>query len=404
VKTGQKLPMKKGEIPRLGEHQQRTIELAKNLGKSPISYHTFTKVLTNGDETFQSIMEKIKKAKHHIHLQYYIVRDDELGREIKDLLISKSQEGVEVRFLYDAVGCLKLPRTYIDPLRNAGVQMEPFFPVTLPFFNNRVNFRNHRKIIIVDGETGYIGGLNIGDEYLGKNKYFGFWRDTHLRVEGEAVRRLQLYFLRDWYYMTYEKLPEEDRYLKVTMIEEDPLGGVQMIAGGPDDEWNVIKKLFFSMINSAKQSVWIASPYFIPDEDILSALKVVALSGVDVKLLVPARPDKKVVFYASHSYFMELLEAGVKIFSYQKGFMHSKLIIVDEELASIGTSNMDMRSFHLNFEVNCFLYHTDSVTDLVRDYNQDLQGSTQIELEGYRNRKLTMKIKESFARLASPLL
>lgn len=281
--------------------------------------------------------------------------------------------------------------------------MEPFFPVTIPFFNNRVNFRNHRKICIIDGQAGFIGGLNIGDEYLGKNPYFGFWRDTHLRMEGEAVRSLQLFFLRDWFYMTDEKLLDEV-YLGAAAVQELSQGGVQIIAGGPDDEWEVIKKLFFSMINSARRSIWIASPYFIPDEDILSALKVAALSGVDVRLLVPSRPDKKIVFHASHSYFLEMLEAGVHIYSYQKGFMHSKLIIVDQELASIGTSNMDMRSFHLNFEINCFLYHTESVKQLVEDFKEDLTHSEQIHLESFLNRKLSMRIVESLARLASPLL
>ncbi len=401
--TLQRLPMKTGKLTKLGDHQIRTLELAKHLAEGPISFHSTTRVLTNGEQTYESIKHALHHAKHHIHLLYYIVRDDELGVEIQQLLIKKALSGVEVRFLYDAVGSLKLSNQYIQKLKKAGVRMEAFFPVTVPFFNNRVNFRNHRKIIVIDGQIGYMGGLNIGDEYLGKDSYFGFWRDTHLLIQGEAVRKLQLIFLRDWYYMTDEKILSDD-YLKANLIEEGNRGGVQIIAGGPDDNWDSIKKLFFSMINSANKSIWIASPYFIPDEDILSSLKVAALSGVDVRLLVPSRPDKKIVFYASYSYFSELLETGVKIYKYTKGFMHSKIIIVDQELASIGTSNMDMRSFHLNFEVNCFLFQTPSVNDLVNDYLQDIQDSDEIDPIQFHHRKLRMKMIESISRLASPLL
>jgi cardiolipin synthase A/B len=391
----------------MGEHQQLLFGLAHRLGKSPISFHTYTKVLTNGNETFNNIIEQLKQAKHHIHLEYYIVRHDELGNQIKTILIEKAKEGVEVRFLYDAVGSLKLSKQYIKELKEAGVKMAPFLPVRIPLLNNKINFRNHRKIVVVDGTCGFVGGLNIGDEYLGKNEYFGFWRDTHLYVEGEAVRTLQLIFLQDWFYMTDEKLLTAE-YLSPKKIlndeNENSLGGVQMIASGPDHEWEIIKHLFFSMIISAKKSIWIASPYFIPDDDILTALKVASLSGIDVRLLVPERPDKKIVFYASRSYFPELLEAGVKIYAYQKGFMHSKLMIVDEELASIGTSNMDMRSFHLNFEVNAFLYRTTSTASLVKDYESDLKVSKEIHINEFKRRSLFQRIVESLSRFLSPIL
>ncbi len=219
---------------------------------------------------------------------------------------------------------------------------------------------------MIDGSVGFVGGLNIGDEYLGRDANFGFWRDTHLMLKGEAVRSLQLIFLQDWYYMTNDSCLTAE-YLS-PVLGENKYGGVQLIAGGPDNEYSAIKNIFFSMITSAKDSVWIASPYFIPDEDIFSALKIASLSGIDVRLLVPKKPDKRIVFHASRSYFPELLEAGVKVYEYEKGFMHSKIVIVDHELASIGTSNMDMRSFHLNFEVNAFLYRTKSTEKLVKEY------------------------------------
>ncbi|MBB5325551.1 cardiolipin synthase [Anoxybacillus tepidamans] len=387
----------------LKEHQKPLLRLAHRLGKSPVSLATETKVLTNGDETFSAIFAELQKAMHHIHLEYYIVRHDGVGQQLKDILIDKAKKGVHVRFLYDAVGSWKLSKTYIQELRDAGVEMVPFSPVRLPFLNNKINFRNHRKIIVIDGTVGFVGGLNIGDEYLGKNEYFGFWRDTHLWIRGEAVRTLQLIFLQDWYYMTGETLLTLN-YLSPALISNSEKGGVQLIAGGPDQEWEVIKHLFFAMITSAKQSIWIASPYFIPDEDIFTALKVAALSGIDVRILAPKRPDKKIVFYASRSYFPELLEAGVKIYEYNKGFLHSKMIIVDGELASIGTANMDMRSFHLNFEVNAFLYHTESTKTLVADFLQDLQDSTYIDYDIFKKRPLPIRVVESICRLLSPLL
>ncbi|AEH48920.1 cardiolipin synthase [Parageobacillus thermoglucosidasius] len=387
----------------IAEHQRPLLQLAHRIGKSPVSLATETKVLTNGQETFSTIFEELKKATHHIHLEYYIVRHDGVGQQLKAILVEKAKSGVHVRFLYDAVGSWKLSKTYIQELRDAGVEMIPFSPVRLPFLNNKINFRNHRKIIVIDGTVGFVGGLNIGDEYLGKDKYFGFWRDTHLWIRGEAVRTLQLIFLQDWYYMTGKTLLTPE-YLSPQLVHYDGQGGVQLIAGGPDQKWEVIKHLYFAMITSAQRSIWIASPYFVPDEDILTALKVAALSGIDVRILAPRRPDKKIVFYASRSYFPELLEAGVKIYEYSKGFLHSKIMIVDGELASIGTANMDMRSFHLNFEVNAFLYHTDSTKKLVADFLEDLKYSSQINNEIFRRRPLSIRVMESVSRLLSPLL
>jgi cardiolipin synthase len=395
-------PISEERIKVLGEDQQRLFHLAHRIGHSPISFATSTKVLSNGDSTFYEILEELKKAMHHIHLVYYIVRHDEIGQQIKNILIHKVKEGVKVRFLYDAVGSWKLPSVYIEELREAGVEVVPFGPVRIPFLNSKFNFRNHRKIIVIDGNIGFVGGVNIGDEYLGRNDSFGFWRDTHLLVKGEAVRTLQLIFLQDWYYMTNQSFLNSE-YLS-PVLEENIHGGVQLIAGGPDNEHSVIKTIFFAMITSAKESVWIASPYFIPDEDIFSAIKVAALSGIDVRILVPYKPDKRIVFHASRSYFPELLEAGVKVFEYEKGFMHSKILIIDKKIASIGTSNMDMRSFHLNFEVNAFLYGTRSVEMLVYEYESDITFSRQINLAQFTKRHFGLKLLESTSRLLSPLL
>lgn len=399
---GEDDPRSEEKLNLMGQHQGKLFSLAQKLGNSPISFDTATKILTNGEETFQHILEELKRAKHHIHLEYYIVRHDRVGQEIKDILIEKAHQGIKIRFLYDAVGSWQLSKKYITDLRNAGIEAVPFGPVKLPFLSNKFNFRNHRKIIVIDGNIGFVGGLNIGDEYLGRVESIGFWRDTHLMLRGEAVRTLQLIFLQDWYYMTNHSFLTAE-YLS-PQVDYKSHGGVQLIAGGPDNEWSVIKNIFFSMINSAEESVWIASPYFIPDEDIISAIKVAALSGVDVRLLVPNRPDKRIVFHASRSYFPELLEAGVKVYEYERGFMHSKLIIVDHELASIGTSNMDMRSFHLNFEVNAFLFRTNSTQRLVEEYINDLKSSRQLDLITFQKRHFGLRLLESTSRLLSPLL
>lgn len=395
-------PISLQKIEDISDHQKRLFHLAQKLGNSPISFGTSTEILTNGNETFEQIIRALKEATNHIHLEYYIVRNDGIGNEIKNVLIAKAKEGVKVRFLYDAVGSWKLSKRYVEEMRNEGIEMVPFGPVKVPVLNSKFNFRNHRKIIVIDGSIGFVGGLNIGDEYLGKDESFGFWRDTHLWLKGEAVRTLQLIFLQDWYYMTNHSFLTAE-YLS-PRLEENIHGGVQLIAGGPDNEWSVIKNIFFSMITSAKESVWIASPYFIPDEDIFSAIKVAALSGIDVRILVPKKPDKRIVFHASRSYFPELLGAGVKVYEYEKGFMHSKIIIVDSELASIGTSNMDMRSFHLNFEVNAFLYRTRSTQKLVYEFENDLNDAKKIELEDFNKRHIGLRILESTSRLLSPLL
>ncbi len=395
-------PRSEEKLALMGEHQGKLFTLAQKLGNSPISFDTATKVLTNGEETFRCIIEELKRARHHIHLEYYIVRHDRIGNEIKDILIEKANQGVKIRYMYDAVGSWQLSKAYINELKNAGIETVPFGPVKLPFLNNKFNFRNHRKIIVIDGTIGFVGGLNIGDEYLGRDKDIGFWRDTHLMLRGEAVRTLQLIFLQDWYYMTSHSFLTAE-YLS-PQIDHKSHGGVQLIAGGPDNEWSVIKNIFFSMIASAKKSVWIASPYFIPDEDIFSAIKIAALSGIDVRLLVPNRPDKRIVFHASRSYFPELLAAGVKVYEYERGFMHSKIVLVDGELASIGTSNMDMRSFHLNFEVNAFLYRTQSTEKLVEEYLNDLKYSRELNLLTFQKRNFGVRVMESTARLLSPLL
>lgn len=390
------------DLSQFSPGQQRLLQMSQRLARTPFSMATRTRVLTNGEETFSTLLKELKKARHHIHMEYYIYRADEIGREIQKTLIERAKAGVEVRFMYDAVGSLGLPQSFVNELRAAGVKVGVYGEMRFLALSSRVNYRNHRKIVVIDGNTGFIGGLNVGDEYLSRSKLYGFWRDTHILVKGEAVRSMQVIFLQDWQYVTGEKIMDQE-YLSPQM-EQGCSGAVQVIASGPDNEDKVLKSVFFAMITSAKKSVWLATPYFIPDDDILTALRIAALSGIDVRILFPAKPDKRLPFFASHSYFPALLEAGVKIFEYEKGFLHSKLLIADGEVATVGTANMDMRSFHLNFEVNLLLVQTDSVRKVVRDFERDLLYTNRIVPSEFMKRKVALRFMESAARLLSPLL
>lgn len=383
------------------EHRQ-ILQLSKRLARTPISFATETKVLTNGEETFSALLVELQRAQHHIHMEYYIYRSDDIGTRIKEILIQKAKQGVAVRFIVDAVGSLQLPPSFLKEMETAGVQTAVFGSPRTNFFASRVNYRNHRKIVVIDGSVGFLGGLNIGDEYLSRNKVYGFWRDTHMLIRGEAVRTLQVIFMQDWQYVTDEVMTGQEYYSPELL--ENQQGAVQMIPSGPDNERRALKHIFFSMIVSAKKSVWLATPYFIPDDDILTALRVAALSGLDVRILFPAKPDKWLPFLASHSYFSTLLDAGVRIYEYERGFLHSKLLIVDGEIATIGTANMDMRSFHLNFEVNALLVETESVQQMIHDFERDLKFAAMIDQDKFMNKPIVHRLLESGARLMSPLL
>jgi cardiolipin synthase A/B len=391
-----------GEDTRFTHDQQKLLRLAQKMARTPFSLASSTRVLTNGEETFASLLEELKKAKHHIHMEYYIYRADEIGREIQQTLIAKAKEGVEVRFMYDAVGSIGLSKSFLKEMRDAGIEIGVFGAVRFLALSSRVNYRNHRKIVVIDGNTAFMGGLNVGDEYLSRSKTYGFWRDTHMVVKGEAVRTLQIIFLQDWRYVTGQTLMGLE-YLSPE-LERGCTGAVQIIPNGPDNEHHSLKHIIFSMIVSAEKSIWLATPYFIPDDDILTALQVAAIAGLDVRILFPSKPDKWLPFLASHSYFPSLLEAGVKIYEYEKGFLHSKLLIADGRIATVGTANMDMRSFHLNFEVNALLVGTESVDKMVADFERDLLSTHLMEPNAFMKKKIVVRFMESAARLMSPLL
>ena len=356
-------------------------------------------ILLDGKEKFDRLMQDLRRAKDHIHLIYYIVRHDTLGTEIADILIKKANEGVTVRFLYDAMGSRRLSRKYVKRLRDAGVQVEEFFPAK--FINFKINYRNHRKLAIIDGKVGYIGGFNIGDEYLGKNQKFGYWRDTHLRVKGSAVESMQTRFILDWNQASKEEIPFEDRYYQSERAGD---AGMQIVSSGPDQELEQIKNGYIKMIMEAKESIYIQTPYFIPDESVRDALKIAALSGIDVKLMIPNKPDHPFVYWATLSSSGELLQSGGEVYIYQNGFLHAKTLIVDGKIASVGTANIDVRSFRLNFEVNAFIYDKKITEELVQAFNDDIRRSTQMTKKLYDKRSIGIRIRESISRLLSPVL
>ena len=378
------------------------ITLLLNNNKSLLTTNNRLEVLNDGSETFASLIDALRKAESFIHLEYYIFENDELGGRIADILKEKARSGVEVRFIYDDVGSWNLKRSFMRSLREGGVQVHCFMPVVFPWLTSKINYRNHRKIVVIDGKVGYTGGLNIADRYLRGTKH-GPWRDTHLKIEGTAVNMLQLTFLADWYFATGIQLKDKDKYL---MVSDDSVGdtAVQIATSGPDSDWATIMQAYFAAITKATDHIYISTPYFMPGESLLTALKVAALSGIDVRIMLPSRSDSKIVYWASRSYIAELLEAKIKVYLYNKGFNHSKIITIDNRFSSIGTANMDNRSFEDNFEVTAMIYDRDVTDRLESRFLADLDGCTRLTYRRWATRSRTDMFKESVARLFSPLL
>lgn len=361
------------------------------------------KVYVNGEDKFKQLIEDIRNAKKYIHIEYYIFRSDNLGKKIIKELTKKLKEGLEVRLLVDAMGSRSLIKKHLREYLNAGGKFSIFFPGILPHINTRINYRNHRKIVVIDGKYGYVGGFNVGDEYINKGKEFKFWRDTHVRIQGDAVDDLNERFLLDWCHASGEHIIQYSKYVSE---KDDNIGdvGIQIITSGPDHKEEYIRNSYIKLINNAKRNVYLETPYLVPDEPILEALKISALSGVDVRIILPGKPDHFFMPWVASSYIGELLEAGVKIYHYNTGFIHSKTIVVDSLATSIGTANLDIRSFKLNFEVNALIYDDRIAKEYEKEVFKDIKNSTEINLEIYNNRSISLKIKESLVRLLSPIL
>lgn len=377
------------------------MKLLYNNSKATLTINNQVRVMNNGQETFDRIIEAVSSAKHHIHLEYYIIEDDTIGNKIKDLLIQKVGEGVEVRLIYDDLGSWSLSKKYLADLQLAGVQLYSFMPVRSYRFSNKINYRNHRKILVVDSRIGFVGGVNIADRYVKGRNNSGFWRDTHLMIQGEAVLSLQAIFAMDWYFMSAQLLSEELYFIKHP-VEGNVL--MQIAASGPDSDWSSIMQTFFAAIATATDFVYISTPYFLPNESIMVALRTAALSGVDVRILLPDQNDSYFTNWGSRSYLEDLLEAGIKVYFYTKGFTHSKLMMVDDVFCTVGTSNMDIRSFDQNFEVNALIYDINTTGILKEAFFEDLGHSYRLSLEDHIKRPAYDKLRESVARLFSPVL
>lgn len=388
------------------------IELLSKNSESPLFSDNSIKIFKDGTEKFKYLKEELIKAKHHIHLEYYIVKSDAIGNEIKDILIKKSNEGVQVRFIIDKVGSIRIKRNYIKELKQSGVDVVLYSYFLAPFLkhiNTQINYRNHRKIVVIDGKVGFLGGINIGDEYLGKSK-FGYWRDTHIMVKGDFVLGLQAVFLDD--FATIKEAKNEFFYYNDELENFFPrrterhAGKVmQLVKSGPDSEFPSIMQAILKMISMAQDHIYITSPYFIPEECIMNALKVASLSGIDVHILFPGRYDHLLVYYASRTYLQELIKSGVKVYFYNHhSFIHAKVTTIDGKIYTIGTANMDIRSYELNYEINAVIYDEESTGEMENLFFHDLDKSTRINENFFNDLPLIIKGAEAFSRIFSSLL
>lgn len=381
---------------------KKLMTLLLNNSKALLTRYNQVEILNNGEETFPALFKALLQARKFIHLEYYIIAEGSLATRLKEILLQKAAEGVEVRVIYDDVGSWSLSKPYLRELREAGIQIFPFLPVRFHHFANKANYRNHRKIAVIDGEVGFVGGLNIADRYMDGVAEIGVWRDTHLRVVGEVVTSLQVIFLIDWYFVRRELLLDKDEYLPYVRTEGNVV--VQAVTSGPDSDWASIQQAYFTLINMAKKYVFISTPYFMPGETTLNCLKTAAMSGVDVRILLPHKSDSWLTHWCTRSFAEELLEAGVRIYWYQKGINHSKVIVVDGIVASVGTANMDLRSFEQNFEVSLIIYDREVVKRLAADFIEDLKVSSEGAIQRWKFRPKRNKVRESIARLFAPVL
>ena len=399
LRNNSELPLSDNEI---NENYEDLILM--NYNHSGAIYTTGNEVKTyiNGEDKFRDLFNDIREAKSFIHIEYYIFRYDDLGRALISELHEKVKDGVEVRLVIDGMGSKKIAKKIIKEIESYGIKISVFFPGVLPHINMRINYRNHRKIVVIDGKIGYVGGFNVGNEYVNKGKQFKFWRDTHIRVRGEAVNELNKRFILDWDYASDENMGNMSMYFPIPEVVGDV--GIQIVSSGPDHMEEYIKNSYMKIINSAKNYVYIQTPDLVPDSPMMEALKISALSGVDVRIIVPGAPDHFFMEWMLSANIGLLIEYGIKIYRYGNGFIHSKTIVADGEVCSIGTANLDIRSFKLNFEVNAFIYNEAVAKEQEKIFLDDQLKSKLVIKEEYYKRSKNLKIKESLIRLLAPIL
>lgn len=370
----------------------------ERIGHLPCTSGNSVELLIDGPETFESMLAAIAQAKHYILAEFFVVRSDCLGDAFRDALIAKAKEGVAVYFLFDEVGSNQLPHSYIHKLTAAGAQVFPFCSSRGWHSGFQLNFRDHRKITVIDGQIGFVGGLNIGDEYMGRSANFGHWRDTHLKLTGPAVIEVQLVFLENWFWCQRE-VPE--LRWETTASSDD--AAVLVLPSGPADELETCEMMMLEMIRTAETRIWIASPYFVPDSPVVRALQMAALRGVDVRIMLPDKPDHLSVYFAAFAYIPLMLRTGVRLFRYEDGFLHQKVMLVDD-VGAVGTANLDNRSFRLNFEITCLLFDDALMYQLDRMLATDFANCREVAMADYDARPWHFHLRVRLAHLFSPLL
>ena len=382
------------------EHLPLARLLAATIHSVPL-YGSRITPYTDGKSKMEALLAEIARAKHHIHIQYYIFCDDEVGNKVKKLLIEKAKEGVEVRVLYDDVGCWNVKDKFFKEMSDAGIEVHAFLKVAFPVFTSKVNYRNHRNIVVIDGKVGFMGGMNIADRYT-KGTSWGTWRDTHFKIIGKGVHGLQAAFLIDWYVVSKKLLNEKIYYPPLPVYSDDNI--MQICTSGPVGQWRTLLQAAIFTVANAKKYVFIQTPYFLPTEGLNQALQIAALGGVDVRLMLPKRSDTRTANMATHSFIDEMVKAGVKVYFYKPGFLHSKLMVADDELTCIGSANMDFRSFEHNFEINAFVYQPSFAQQMRKVFLHDMHSCERLVPSRWLKRPLKQRIAESFMRLFSPLL
>lgn len=385
----------------LTDTEQQVVKLSHRISRYPFTLNNSAEIFTNGKEKFDALKRDLREAKESVYLQYYIFQDDKLGTEIADILIQKAREGLDVKVIYDHVGSFSAKNRFFRRMNEAGVEAQPFFRVTFPQLANRINWRNHRKIVVIDRKTGYIGGMNIADRYLQSGESGSVWRDTHLRLEGDIVESLLYSFEIDWNFLKKDGLLKADTHTDHAFENNT---GMQLLTSGPTDQWDNLELTFLRAIAGASKCVYIQTPYFLPTESLLRALGAAALANVDVRIMLPVKSDSKMLQYASFSYITQCLKSGIKVYLYEPGMLHSKVMIIDDTLVTTGSVNFDFRSFENNFESNLFIYD-EGLTRRMKDiFFNDLKECRKLTITKWRQRSRLTRILESLLRLLSPIL
>ena len=384
----------------------RTVQLFQNLDDAFFSRHNHVEIFDDGNQLFEKMFQDIEMAKKTINIEFYTIYNDQIGNQLRQLFEQKAAEGVEVRVLYDSWGSRGVQPSFYNQLRANGGAAAQFLMTRSNWFDFRINYRDHRKIVTIDGKIGYVGGFNVGDQYLGRVAKFGYWRDTHLRLIGGSVYSLQQRFIRDWN-ATMQGTPNQILHyrrffppIKVTNATTP----VQIVSSGPDNQLETIKLGYLRLINAAQDHIWIQTPYLIPDDSMIDALKVAAHSGIDVRIMIPCKPDHPFVYRATQYYARMLANEGVTIYYYENGFMHAKTVMIDGKMASVGSANLDYRSFKLNFEINSFIYDPQITDRLEQIFMNDIRHSKVVTPEMFTQQSLWLRFKQTASRLLSPIL